>query len=157
MPRGKIWGSIAVLISASAGILYFYAIYTGAGSSGKDISSISLNDLDNAAYAALSIPVMAVSLAVISTGFWIGWTILTIKVVQPMPELSVKKSHSRVKALILCLASISLAVILVYGIYTRNFWSLAVPSTLITLVILGAVFWVGIAIISARSTIGHKK
>ncbi len=37
-------------------------------------------------YWALAIPVMVGFLGVLAMGFWIGWTILTIKTAPPAPE-----------------------------------------------------------------------
>jgi hypothetical protein len=39
-------------------------------------------------YWALALPVMAGFLGVLAMGFWIGWTILTIKTAPPAPESS---------------------------------------------------------------------
>jgi hypothetical protein len=39
-------------------------------------------------YWALALPVMAGFLGVLAMGFWIGWTILTIKTAPPSPESS---------------------------------------------------------------------
>lgn len=37
-------------------------------------------------YVALAIPVVIFTLGVLGLGFWIGWTIFSIKVVPPEPE-----------------------------------------------------------------------
>ena len=97
--------------------------------------------------------IAAVTNFVLSTGFWIGWIILTIKVVPPMPEIVEKKDNSKIKAMFLCLITAALAVLLLYGVYVRSFWALAVPALVISAVVLGAIFWVGMAIITARSTL----
>ena len=39
-------------------------------------------------YWALAIPVMIGFLGILALGFWIGWTILTIKTSPPAPETS---------------------------------------------------------------------
>ena len=70
-----------------------------------------------------------------------------------MPEIVDKKDYSKVKAFFLCIATLTLGALLLYGIYIKNFWALAVPAAVITLVVLGAIFWVGIAIITTRSTL----
>lgn len=70
-----------------------------------------------------------------------------------MPEIVEKKDNSKIKAFFLCLFTAALAVVLVYGVYVRSFWALAVPALVISAVVLGAVFWVGLAIITTRSTL----
>jgi uncharacterized protein with PQ loop repeat len=157
IPRAKVYGYIAVVLAACLMAcmvysLYFSRIYY------YDFIDDSLRSLDIHTYLALTIPIGLVSLFVIGTGFWIGWTILTIKVVPPMPEIVDKKDYSKIKAFLLCLSTFALAGVLVYGLYIRNYWALAIPATVISLVVLGAIFWVGIAIISTRNTLpSHNK
>jgi uncharacterized protein with PQ loop repeat len=125
-----------------------------------EISAFEISDIglfDAYTYYALAIPISLVALAVCGTGFWVGWTILTIKVAPPMPEIVEKKDYAKVKALLLCLFTLALAALFVYGLYIRNYWALAVPAAAVTLVVLGMVFWVGLAIISARSTLPEDK
>ncbi|MBN1533064.1 MAG: hypothetical protein JXA20_10415 [Spirochaetes bacterium] len=157
IPRAKIYGILAILVSAALAALFCYAVYFLK----LDIYNFedgSLQAMHSATYYALAVPIGLVTLFVIGTGFWIGWTILTIKVVPPMPEIVDKKDHSKFKAFLLCLFTMALAGLLLYGLYLRNFWALAIPATAISLVVLGAVFWVGIAIITTRSTLPeHKK
>ncbi len=157
VPRAKIYGIAAVIVSILLAALFVYAIYF--------LRIDILNFTDNTlrplhlyTYLAIAIPIGLVTLFVIGTGFWIGWTILTIKVVPPMPEIVDKKDYSKIKAFLLCVATFLLAALLGYGLYIRSYWALAIPATAITLVILGAVFWVGIAIITTRMTLpGQKK
>lgn len=70
-----------------------------------------------------------------------------------MPEIVEKKDNSKIKALLLCVSTALLAAALVYGVYVRSFWALAIPALVISAVVLGAVFWVGLAIITTRSTL----
>jgi hypothetical protein len=53
--------------------------------------------------------------------------------------------------------TLTAGILLIYGVVKRNYWSLAVPSLLISLVILGAIFWVGMAIITTRSTLNERE
>jgi len=155
MPRARIWGLLALTASATLMIFFFIYVFLK-----PDFTSLVYPDyltwMNTRTYAALAAPIGLVSLFIIGTGFWIGFTILTIKVVPPMPEIVEKKDNSRIKAFILCATTLVLAVLLVYGIYIRSYWALAVPATVISLVILGAVFWVGVAIITTRSTLPEK-
>jgi len=152
MPRSKIYGYISVLFSVALAAAFVYAVFflnNGAGCFAAD----SMAGLNNATYWAVALPIGLISLSVIGTGYWIGWTILTIKVVPPMPEIVEKKDYSKIQAFFLCLATLIIGVLIIYGIIIRNFWALAIPSAAITLVVLGAVFWVGIAIITTRTTL----
>ena len=151
MPRAKIWGYGAVLFSLFLFFLFFRIFLINENFSGM------INQINPLTFYTLSFPIGLVSLFVIGTGFCIGWTILTIKVVPPMPEIVEKKDYTKIKASFLCLITFSLAILLLYGIYIKNFWALAIPAAVISLVILGAIFWVGIAIITTRSTLPEKK
>ncbi len=153
MPRAKIWGYMAVLISAALFTLSLYSLFYLNYENFSIFSNTDLKELNNFTYFAAALPLTVISLFVIGTGFWIGWTILTIKVVPPMPEIVEKKDNSKIKAFLLCVSMLALAAMLVYGVYLKNFWALAIPALVISLVVLGAVFWVGMAIITTRSTL----
>ncbi len=156
MPRAKIWGVLAVLFSAG---LFAFSVYSVIILNRNDFTifnSVKLNELNPLTYYSVAVPVAACTLFVLGTGFWIGWVILSIKVVPPMPEIVEKKDNSKVKAFFMCLITAALAGFLVYGVYVRNFWALAVPALVISVVILGAVFWVGLAIITTRSTLPNN-
>ncbi len=74
-----------------------------------------------------------------------------------MPEIVEKKDNSKIKAVLLCLITAALAALMIYGVYVRSFWALALPALIISAVVLGAVFWVGMAIITSRSTLLPNK
>ncbi|HOP62146.1 MAG TPA: hypothetical protein PK358_02755 [Spirochaetota bacterium] len=157
MPRAKIWGFLAVILSAGLFALSVYSLFIFNKGDFSSFSSVNLQELNSLTYYSAAIPISAIALWVLATGFWIGWVILTIKVVPPMPEIVEKKDNSRIKAFFLCLLTAALAALLVYGVYVRSFWSLAVPAIVISAVILGAVFWVGMAIITTRATLPVNK
>jgi len=157
MPRAKTWGFLAVLLSAGLFGLIIFSVFIINYHDYSLFDSINLSDLNPMTFYSVSIPLTGVSLFVLCTGFWIGWVILTIKVVPPMPEIAEKKDNSKIKAAFLCLVSVFLIVLLLFGIYKRNFWALAVPALVISVVVLGAVFWVGMAIITTRSTLPVNK
>ena len=156
MPRPRIFGYCTVLVATVGAVLFAYSLYAitteNIGYSGIDLTAIN-----SFSFYAVAVPICLVSLAVIGTGFWIGWTLLTIKVVPPMLDIAEKKDYSKIKAFFLCLLTLCLGVLLLYGIYIKNFWALAIPAAAISLVILGAMFWVGIAIITTRSTLPEEK
>ncbi|MBP7734913.1 MAG: hypothetical protein KA369_02960 [Spirochaetes bacterium] len=156
MPRPRIFGYLAVLFAL---ILTGFFIYSLMAVMNDNInySHVDLNALSSFTFYAIAAPIGLVSMVVIGTGFWIGWTILAIKVVPPMPEIVEKKDFSKIKAFFMCIITLALGVLLIYGLYIRNFWALAIPAAVICIVILGAVLWVGIAIITTRSTLPEEK
>jgi len=157
MPRAKIWGFLAVLLSAALFGLSIFSIFI-LNYHGFDVfNNVNLKDLETMTFYSVSIPLAAVTIFLLCTGFWIGWIILTIKVVPPMPEIVEKKDNSKIKAVFLCLITVSLAALMIYGVYIKSFWALAVPALIISAVVLGAVFWVGMAIITSRSTLITNK
>ena len=157
MPRAKIWGFLAVFLSAALFGLSIFSIFILNYHDFSMFKDVNLNDLEKLTFYSVSIPLAAVTVFVLCTGFWIGWIILTIKVVPPMPEIVEKKDNSKIKAVFLCLITASLAALMIYGVYIRSFWALAVPALVISAVVLGAVFWVGMAIITTRSTLITKR
>jgi uncharacterized protein with PQ loop repeat len=157
MPRAKIWGFLSVLISASIFGVSIFSVFIINYHDFTIFNSVNLNELNAMTFYSAAIPITIVTLFVLCTGFWIGWVILTIKVVPPMPEIVEKKDNSKIKAVILCLITVSLMVLMIYGVYIRSFWALAIPALIISAVILGAVFWVGMAIITTRSTLITNK
>jgi uncharacterized protein with PQ loop repeat len=152
MPRPRIFGYLAVITGLILSGLFLYSLIRVFGDN-ISFANIDLEALSYFTFYAVAVPLSLVALAVIGTGLWIGWTILTIKVVPPMPEIVDKKDYSKIKAFFLCIVTLALGVLLLYGIYIKNFWALAIPAALISLVVLGAIFWVGMAIITTRSTL----
>jgi len=156
MARPKFIGYITLIASVSLFGLFLFNIffkhYTTPGPYDTGLEQIS-----QGAYYAITVPIGVVTFFVLGTGFWIGYTILTIKVVPPMPEIVEKKDHSKIKAFFLCLATLALAVFFMYGLYIKSYWALAIPAAAISIVILGAIFWVGLAIVTTRSTLPEKE
>ena len=150
MPRASIWGFLALIFSLSLLGFFIYSIFF---INADCPLPLDLAKLDALTYYSVAVPLTMVSLFVVGVGFWIGWTIITIKVVPPMPEIVEKKDYSKIKAVILCIITLTVALLLVYGVYLRAYWALAIPAMLISLVVLGAIFWVGIAIVTTRSTL----
>src|SRR5271157_2473941 len=113
MPRPIIFGYLAVLIAIMLAGLFMYSLYilteANSGYSGVDLTAIN-----SITFYAVAIPIGLVSLAVIGTGFWIGWTLLTIKVVPPMHDMADKKDFSKIKAFFLCLGTMILGLLLLY-------------------------------------------
>ncbi len=156
MPRPRIFGYLAVVLALILTGLFIYSL-TIVMNDNINYSPVDLSTLSSFTFYAIAAPIGLVSFGVIGTGFWIGWTILAIKVVPPMPEIVEKKDFSKIKAFFMCIITLALGVLLIYGLYIRNFWALAIPAAVICIVILGAVLWVGIAIITTRSTLPEEK
>jgi hypothetical protein len=153
MPRARILGIIACVISAALLAVFGYYAYIY-----NDAYSISnFQKIAAETYYAVAVPVGMVTIGILSTGFWVGMTILTIKVAPPMPEIVEKKDNSKFKAFLLCLVTAALAVLFIYGVVQQYYLAIAIPATVIALVLLGMVFWVGVAIITARSTLYKEK
>jgi hypothetical protein len=152
MPRARIYGYLAVLVSLALSAVFFY--YAGIE---QVLQGAAVPELNNRAYYAIAVPVGIVVLGVLGAGFWIGWTILTIKVAPPMPEIVEKNDYAKIKAFLLCLVTLGIAGLFVYGLVLKSYWAIAVPAAAVTLVLLGMVFWVGIAIITTRSTLPRVK
>ncbi|PKL41202.1 MAG: hypothetical protein CVV44_00765 [Spirochaetae bacterium HGW-Spirochaetae-1] len=150
MPRGKIWGYLSLIVVLLLGGLFSYSAFILS-------NDYSFETLYPFSYFTIAVPIGLVSYALLGTGLWIGLTILTIKVVPPMPEIVEKKDFSKIQAFLLCVISLALAVLLGYGIYIKSYWALAIPAAVISLVILGSVFWVGVAIITTRTTLPDNK
>ncbi len=157
MPRPRLTGIILIILSSVLAVTQGYLIYDGALAHAGSTLPARLNTMELLVYSAIALPVTAVSLILLGTGLWIGWTILTLKVEKPMPEIVDKRDYARPKALLLCLVTLAFMALLILGIINRSYWAIAIPSGIISLVILGAIFWVGWAIVTTRTTLPPKK
>jgi cobalamin biosynthesis protein CobD/CbiB len=63
----RFWGAVLCLVITFVAVVFLWGV-------------LAQN------YWALAIPVMAGVLGILGLGFWIGWTILTIKTTPPAPE-----------------------------------------------------------------------
>jgi hypothetical protein len=153
MQRSRVSGYTACAAALALGALFLFYAFLNV----TQFEIVSLESLGGTAYFAITIPIALVALLICGTGLWVGWTILTIKVAPPMPEIVEKNDFARFKALVLCLIVLAVAAAFVYGLSVRSYWALAIPAAAITLVVLGMVFWVGVAIITARATLPESK
>jgi len=152
MPKTKLWVFITVIASTALFSFFVYAVFFLGLNDFPWFSGVSLNQLSHITYYSAALPILLVALSATGTGFWIGWTILTIKVAHPMPKIVEKNDHAKIKAFMLCLAMVIISAALVYGVYIRSFWALALPALVISAVLLGAVFWIGVTIITTRAS-----
>lgn len=151
MHRPRIIGLILIIISSALLAFSFLQIF------GTEMLPlpVSLAGLSAGTYYSLAIPLGLIWIGIMGTGFWIGWTILTLKVETPMPEINNQKDTSKIKAAFLCVVTLALAGMFVWGIVIQSYWALAIPAAAVTLTVLGAIFWVGWAVLSARNTLNQ--
>ena len=93
MTRSKIWGFAAITVALLCALFFIKHTFI--------IEFVAINNISTLTYYTIAAPVSLVAFPVIGTGFWIGWTIHTIKVVAPRPEIVEKKDFSKIKAFIL--------------------------------------------------------
>lgn len=67
MDKNRLYGLLICIGIIIAGILFVVGVFMKS-------------------YVALAIPVVIFTLGVLGLGFWIGWTIFSIKVIPPEPE-----------------------------------------------------------------------
>ncbi len=67
MEKSRLYGLLICIGIVIVGILFVAGVFFGS-------------------YLALAIPVVIFTMGVLGLGFWIGWTIFSIKVVPPAPE-----------------------------------------------------------------------
>ncbi len=157
MRRAKICGSLAVVASAALFSFFIYSVFLLGLNDFPWFSGVTLDQLAHITYYSAALPLLLVALSVTGNVFWIGWVIITTKVAPPMTEIAGKNDHSRIKAFILCLTMVIISAALIYGVYIRSFWALALPALAISAVVLGAIFWVGVTIITTRAALPVNK
>lgn len=74
----RIWGGLLCVAIVIAALVFLWGIWAQS-------------------YWALALPVMAGFLGVLAMGFWIGWTILTIKTAPPAADPSTPSASGTVK------------------------------------------------------------
>ncbi len=146
-PRNRALGMVLMIASVVAGFFFVAGMHPGF----PPVTSIP-----DRVYRIFAVPLGLVTLALFGNVFRTGYIILTIKVVPPMPDFKEKNDLTKPKALLLCLVSLGLIALFGYGIYLKSFWALALPAAFVVLVFLGAVFWIGWAILFTRTTIQDK-
>ena len=67
MDKNRLYGLLICIGIASCALLFLVGVFRGS-------------------YVALAIPVVIFTLGILGLGFWIGWTIFSIKVEPPEPE-----------------------------------------------------------------------
>jgi hypothetical protein len=157
MSKTKIWAFLAVITSTAFFSFFVYALFFLGLNDFPWFLGVNLHQLSYITYYSAALPLLLVALSATGTGFWVGWTILSTKVALPMPETVEKKDHAKIKAFMLCLAMVMISAALVYGVYIRSFWALALPALAISAVVLGAVFWIGVTIITTKTSLPTNK
>ena len=60
------------------------------------------------------------------------------------------RKYSRVQGMLLCLATLTAAILLVVGILLKSYWALAIPVVAGSLWLLGLGFWIGWTLITIK-------
>lgn len=103
-------------------------------------------------YLALAVPVTVGVLGVLLLAFWVGYTINTINIVPAEAQQYTGAGPRRI-ALLICAATVGLAVAFLAGVLNGSYLALAVPVGAAVLGLLGMVFWIGWAIVTQRTTL----
>jgi hypothetical protein len=103
-------------------------------------------------YWALALPVAAGVLTVLALAFWVGHTIRTVRGIPAEADHFQGRSARRI-ALGICVASVALAGLFVWGVARQSYWALALPVAAAVLGLLAMVFWIGWAIVVQRTTL----
>lgn len=103
-------------------------------------------------YWALAVPVAVGVLGVLLLAFWIGYTINTINIIPKEAEQYTGAAPRRI-ALLICAATVGLAVLFIAGVMQQSYLALAIPVAAALLGLLGMIFWIGWAIVTQRSTL----
>lgn len=60
--------------------------------------------------------------------------------------------YSRIQGLILCLGTFLAAILFLIGVFTRNWWALAIPVAIGFIWLLGLGFWIGWTLLTIQVT-----
>lgn len=108
--------------------------------------------LTTGSYWALAVPVAVGVFTGVFLAFWIGYTINTVKGI-PAEADHYNGRGARLMATLLCLASLGVGALFVWGLLLRSYWALALPVAGVVLTLAAMVFWIGWAILTQRSTL----
>jgi len=111
-----------------------------------------LAGLARGSYWALAVPVSVAVLAALSLSFWIGYTINTVRGI-PAEADHYEGRQARAIAAGICVASVALAAVFLWGVAVQSYWALALPVAGAVLGLAGMVFWIGWAIVTQRRSL----
>ncbi len=111
-PLNRVLGMVLMMVAVIAGFFFI----TGMGTAFPSVTS-----MPDRVYRILAVPLGMVTLTVLGNVFRIGYIIMTIKVVPPMPDLKESIDFTKPKALLLCLVSLGLIALFGYGLYLKSF------------------------------------
>lgn len=106
----------------------------------------------NGSYWALAIPVAAGVFTALGLSFWVGYTINTVRGIPPEADHYAGRP-ARLIALAICVVSIALGLVFLYGVAIQSYWALALPVGAAVLSLSSMVFWIGWAIVIQRASL----
>ncbi|MEE8436079.1 MAG: hypothetical protein V3S64_14935 [bacterium] len=110
----------------------------------------------NGWYWALAIPVAAGVFTALGLSFWVGYTINTVRGIPPEADHYAGRP-ARLIALSICVASIAMGLVFLYGVAIESYWALAFPVGVAVLSLSSMVFWIGWAIVMQRTTVSEPE
>jgi hypothetical protein len=117
-------------------------------------AALFLWGLAQGSYWALALPVAVAVLTALCLSFYIGYTILTVQGIPPQAE-HYDSRGAKAAALAICVGSVAAGCIFLAGVIAQSYWALAVPVAAAVLGLLGMVFWIGVAIVTQKTTLGR--
>ena len=111
------------------------------------LAALFVSGVWSGSYWALAIPVGVGVLTVLGLGFWVGYTINTVRGIPAEADHFEGESARRI-ARLLCAACVALAVLFLVGISHGSYLALAIPVAGFVLGGLAMVFWIGWAILT---------
>lgn len=119
-------------------------------------AALFLWGLAQQSYWALAVPVTAAVLTALSLSFYIGYTILTVQGI-PAEADAYRSRGAKGAAVAICAGSVVLGIVFVAGVLAQSYWALALPVAAAVLGLLGMVFWIGLAIVMQKTTLGQAR
>ena len=115
-------------------------------------AALFLWGLAQGSYWALALPVAVAVLTALCLSFYIGYTILTVQGIPPQAE-HYDSRGAKAAALAICVGSVAAGCIFLAGVIAQSYWALAVPVAAAVMGLLGMVFWIGVAIVTQKTTL----
>lgn len=119
-------------------------------------AALFLWGLAQGSYWALALPVTAAVLTALGLSFYIGYTILTVRGIPAQAE-HYDSRGAKSAALAICVGSVAVGCIFVAGVIAQSYWALAIPVAAAVLGLLGMVFWIGVAIVTQKTTLDRAQ
>jgi hypothetical protein len=112
--------------------------------------------LSQESYWALALPVTVAVLTALSLAFYVGYTILTVRGIPPEAD-QYDARGAKWAAFGICAGSVIVGFIFLAGVIAQSYWAIALPVAAAGFGLLGMVFWIGLAIVLQKSTLGQAR